>query len=193
MAPTYTPWSYSSEPDNLNTFSMTPANSPPAMLIWLFLTTRPKFLKTLACYAEQGNLAGIVFEDNDGVSMDLGGLSQLTNLTTDAILQIFKVYVGPFADAETAKNTMGAFGTVSALFSAYFSSVSNNYDPCECPGNTGLTQMGNYGVACDPMSLNKGSKEAPFRDALLLPIPRRKKVNPLINAHPQFMKVGDEE
>ena len=187
MASKHTPWSYSSEPDNVNTFSMTPANSPPALLIWLFLTTRPVFLKTLVAYEKKGNLEGVVFKDNSNVSMDLKGLAALTNLTTDAVLEILRLYVGPFTKGGTGKKTMAAFGTVSALFSGYFSSVSRDYEPCECPGNTGLTQMANYGVACDPMSLSKGTTKASFRKASFLPVPRGKKVNPLRNAHPQFM------
>jgi hypothetical protein len=154
----HTPFSYSDTPDNVNSFSMTPGNSAPALVVWLFMLTTKRFLPALQ--ASAADVTKIKFKDASGNTIDLNDISQITNLAREALVDLFNMYLLPNTTAQVRKSVQKAFGNVAAQFQAFATTHSTNWDEDECPGVIGLKQLAASGAPVDPVSYQNRNKKA---------------------------------
>lgn len=155
-----------------NTFSMTPGNAAPGLIVWLFLVTQNQFLKALS-NPPGGDINEVVFVDGSKNTMTVAKLADIVNLTPAAVIAILDTFVQTGVADEIKQPIQAAFTTVAQHFQNFALASTMDWDECECPGLFGLTQLAQTGALVAPTSMQKGSKAAPFSDATPQPIPTR--------------------
>jgi hypothetical protein len=153
------PFSYSNSPDNVTTFSMTPGNSAPALVVWLFMLTAREFLKNLET-AAAGDITKLKFIDTGHNTIDLAGISNITNLAPQAIIDLFDMYLLPNATDSVRQSTQQAFGQVVDPFQAFASKHKALWDEDDCPAIAGLKQLAASGAIVDPIADLSRKKKA---------------------------------
>jgi len=139
---TYPPFSYGSAGPGAklspNIFQMTPTNSRPALVVWLFLVTNPKFLNQL-----------IDPQPGDPL-VSTATIAQATNLTVPTVQAILDIYINSSPDPTVDNNLRQSFERVTAAFQDY--AASAGYGGGNCPGNGGWTIIGlaQEGATVDP-------------------------------------------
>jgi hypothetical protein len=134
------PFSYGKQKaDPINQiYPMTPGNSAPGLVVWLYMVTSNKFLDELETPTGPNgsfNPENLPFDD----------IVKHTNLTQDAIRSIFDCYLNDGDSQQMWRH-------VVSRFQDFAGDHSLNYVPDGCP-NTGILALAATGAAVNPNAL----------------------------------------
>ena len=125
---------------------MTPQNSAPALVVWLFLVTNPQFLQILDAppndfVAPAAGQPSLVVSTQD--------IATATNLTVSAVSAILDAYRNPDPALRAQFDVKQSFRNVASTFQSF--ALNFNYPRPNCPGDgTAMVNLAEGGASVDP-------------------------------------------